>query len=235
MQLKFLCIPIFIMSFVLRAMEEREKEVKTVADISWHSAELAKKLSEQPLFDGEGSVHKECKVLPLKSWGDANICSILSDNAERILGKKNAWCIHDFGCGNNQLYDAGGEVLGNGIALWLYSNNTMCSLECLERTYKNIITLLQIDWKSAQLEDHPVMMHKKDPEQWHLFVKKNNLIGEDVLIRFLASKFNMTNMILCHGEWLKTPKLGYEYRDEIYLWVKKDAKEKFDEIFGFHE
>jgi hypothetical protein len=38
---------------------------------------------------------------------------------------------------------------------------------------------------------------------------------------------------MCHDHWLKTPKAGFEHRDEIYLWVKKDSQAEVDAIFGF--
>jgi len=233
MHLLFVLVLFLMAGFKANAMEEKEREVKTISDISWFCAQLAKKVSEQPLFNGTGSIVEKCKVLPLSNLNDAAICGILTDNARKILGNKKAWHVHSVGWGNNQLWTSSRECIGYGISLWLYDNVDACSLETLEKTYKNIITLSQLDWKSARLEDHPTIMFKEDPEYWNLFIKKQNVSQENHLIGWVCGKFNLLDKISCHDKWLKTPKVDYELRDEIYLWVKKDAQEKFDEIFGF--
>lgn len=219
--------------FNVVAMEEKERTVKTITDMSWFCAQLAKKVSEQPLFDGTGSIVNKCKVLPLSNRNDAAICGILTNNLRKILGNRKAWHIHSTGWGSEQLWTSSGECIGYGISLWLYDSVDECSLETLEETYKKIIIASQRGWKCAKPEDYPNIMFKEDSERWNLFIKKEELSEECNFIGWLCGNFNLLEKISCHDKWLKSPKAGYELRDEIYLWVKKDSQEKFDEIFGF--
>jgi len=225
MHLFFVLVLFLMAGFKANAMEEKEREVKTISDISWFCAQLAKKVSEQPLFDGEKIADEKLKVLPLRSL-DAKICDILTDNAKKVLGEDKAWHIHH--CG--PLITADDEWIESGIMLYIFDAINHCSLETLEKTYKNIITLSQLDWKLVRSEDHPIFIFEKKPEDWNIFIKKKSLIEEDRLIGTLCTKFNLRGTAACYGyEWLKKA----ERNDEIYLCVKKDAQPEFDEIFGF--
>jgi len=62
-----------------------------------------------------------------------------------------------------------------------------------------------------------------DHNQFFRFIKESKLIDEDILIRFLISKFNLEQSIKCN-------KVNEE---KIYLLVDKDIFSKFMDIFGF--
>jgi hypothetical protein len=192
----------------------------------------AKLLESEPLFNGSGSLVKTCKVIPLESWDDTRIFDIFNKNAAKFTGKKSAWRIHQFGCGNNQLMDAKGKYIQQGLNLWLYAELERCSIETLEQAYSHVYDAMRKGWVEASPEEYQNIMFKEDSKKFALFVKKGEISEEDTLIRFLTSKFGLEGQVKCHSEWLKEG-AGYCYNDNIYMWINKEELSKIIEKFGF--
>lgn len=229
----------FIGSMTMKGMERDDsnaldKKCKDVNDIPKYCTQLAKAVSRQPLFDGKGAVAKSIKILPLKNFDDTKICEMLSKSSEEKLGYGDAWHIrtfgHTFGRWNYPLA-ADGERIRYGIALWLYPPRGMCSHKVLKDRFRNVINLLQNGWQPSSLQEYPEIYSKKDENVWNLFIKKKPLVEEDSLIRFLASKFKVKNIIDCPDQ--EDSALD-KYQDITYLWIKKDAIDDFDAIFHFN-
>src|ERR1700733_7353857 len=106
-------------------------------DIPSMCTKLAKILNENPLFDGQGSKDRKCKVVALVEWADARICDIFNIN-KQILGYEHAWKIQQFGVGYNERRDADGRSIKHGITLKLYDQVEMCSYELLENSYNEV-------------------------------------------------------------------------------------------------
>lgn len=216
----------------LATVEGRESDnpynSQSIFSIPKCCAKLARILVEQPLFDGRGAVARRSKVIPLKRAYDARICSIFNENTIAILGEQRAWKISSFGFGSHRLVTSGGKSLNYGLFLNLYETDTLCSVEELEETYNQVLNKLISGWDSATIEENPGIMFKEDPENFHLYIKRKDLIEEAVLIRFLATKFSVEEHVTCCSDWWTR-----EHNDKIYLWIKKTAFEEVVSKFGF--
>jgi hypothetical protein len=162
---------------------------------------------------------------------DCKIFDIMSKNALKI--SKNAWSIHDvrFGQGKRPVIDA-----ASGRYIWdcieLYKHDDDCSAEELEEVYVKIFKLLKTGWYPSTIKKNQDIMFKQPEKNWLLFIKKQCLVEEDSLIRFLARKFNLDTKVDAMCEWWKNPFL-VEERGLPYLWIRKDALEDVQKKFKF--
>jgi len=209
---------------------DKPKPTSCITSIKTASEEciaLLEKLNDQPLFTGTGSIAKKCKVLPLEDWNDCRIVNILCSYAEKKLGHQQAWHVHDFGCGNNRMHDENGNDLKNGITEWLYKDYmpTRCSLEELKLVFDELINQSITGWKQSTLIEHPDIFHTQSEEEWYLFIKPKIFNQEDNLLCLFSMINNLRDEISCHHTWY-SPKGSYEYRDTLYLWIKKKTYDK---------
>ncbi len=206
--------------------------VNDIDDLPCYYAYLVKRLTEQPLFSGDGAKVEKCKILPLIDWYDTKICNILNKNLEAPLE------LHDFGNGSSNqraLVDASGgrHFLNCGIELWMDEKvDTPIYLNDLSFACIEVIEDLKSGWYSSTIEQHPDIMFKQPGKNWLLFIKKQRLVEEDSLIRFLAVKFNLATKVDSMCEWLKKPS-GFEERGMPYLWIRNDAFEEVQKKFKF--
>lgn len=222
----FLFKTLLMVTVFVSAMEEKSRIVRSLNDIPHYCVQLAKTLSEQPLVvdskelvGQEGTLFDGLRVLPL-NVDDARICELVNVNSINLFRTK-SWCI------DTSEY----PFVEFGYCIRLFPvMYKMCSPEELQKRYTTIVGLLQNNWQRTTLKEHPDIFFKQDENTWDLFIKnkKSYLCEEDVLIRFLASKFNMESQIDCFD-------IGEDGMpcDEVYLWVKKDAINQFDVIFKF--
>jgi hypothetical protein len=185
---------------------------------------VAEILENLPLFDGKGSTAKKCKVISLASWSDARICDIFSRNSTKFLGNFHAWHIHDFGGGYNQLSDANGQRIKQGVQLALYDNFKMCSLQDLEKSYQQVLSNLITGWSKADPKNYPDIMFTKDPQEFELYIKNQSLIEENNLIHFIARKLSLNNDLSTDED---------DCNGKIFLRVRKTALENVVEKIGF--
>jgi len=95
------------------------------------------------------------------------------------------------------------------------------------QTHQHIVDQLISGWHAASLVDYPDIHNTKSEEEWYIFVKdKCFLSGEDTLMRFIASKLGLEDKMWTDNTW-KHPSKAYEFRESVYLWIKKDG---FDEV-----
>lgn len=193
--------------------------------------QIAEKLAKEPLFLGYGSIIKKSKVIALARWNDARICDLFSKNAEILFGEKGSWPIYDFGCGSNLRYDLEKKLIEHGLCFWIDDKREMCSSKELNNSYDQILERMKTGWKASEIRDYPNMPHTEDPFEFALFVKKASLVQEDVLIRFIAGRFDLCNDITCCTE--RTRCAREEPGGNVYLWIKKSALEEFIDKFGF--
>jgi hypothetical protein len=206
-------------------------EVQNATQIPQCCMRLVTQLVEQPLFTGIGSTMKECKVLTLDNWIDVKMFDVFSHNAQKIIGNRSAWHIHQFGGGDDVLRNSSGKSIGHGLALWLYDSVEPCSIADLEKTYNRIFNNITAGWVRANIEEYPDMMFKEDPDEFELFIKKEALPEEEQLICCIAIRFGFKNDVRCHSRW----SYGSSYEDKgiIYQWIRKKALEKVVEKLGF--
>ncbi len=204
--------------------------IETTSDIPRYCTGLAALLDVQPWFKGYGSLRNTCKVVPLESPVDARICNIFSRNAREILGKEQAWHIHHFGMGNNQLYNSDRSLIKCGVTLWIYENFTRCSLETLEKAYQDVLSGLRSGWTPANIKDHPNIIPPENADEFVLFIKAKPLIEENVLIYCIATRFGMKEDVKCYDDW--EAHTGPE-RGHLYLWIRKTSHENIADKFGF--
>lgn len=203
----------------------RNANFKKADQIPKYCKVVAEILKNLPLFDGRGSIAKKCKIISLTNWDDVRICDIFNRNSAEFLGNSRAWHICQFGCGNNQLSNANGQHIKQGLTLSLYDTFEMCSLQDLETSYQQVLFNLITGWSKADPKNYPDIMYTKDHQEFEFYIKNQTLIEEDTLIRFIASKLSLDNDLLCDRED------GYD--GKIYLWVRKTALENVVEKIGF--
>jgi len=213
-------------SYAMEPCNEPKATCKTAEDC----IVLLDQLDNQPLFNGSGSVwSKECKVLPLKHWYDCLMIEILCINAEKKLGRQQAWHVRNFGAGDNILRDKNGKNLGEGITEWLHKDYipTRCSLEKLKHVFDDLVKQMTTNWIQTTLNEYPDILHTKSEEEWSLFIKPEVLFKEADLIIIFASAFNIYNDkdVSCDDHW-KKPSGDFELRDTLYLWIKKKSYDK---------
>ncbi len=197
-------------------------------DIPKACIELAKALQQAPDFNRPHL--GKCKVVPLLEWSDTRICDIFNFNVFHILEDKKAWPIHGFGNGY-RLVDTTGMWVNQGVFLELDNPLEMCSYETLEASYNRIYTTMISGWEKTDLNDHPDILHKEDPNEFDLFTKTTSLKEEDSLILFIARKFGLFGKVYCSFQWLKDP--GAENNGKLYLWIKKTELDTAVEKIGF--
>jgi hypothetical protein len=217
---------------LVHAMETQPTlQPQTLADIPTYCITLATTLLAQPSFmDCSASV----KVLPLKNWNDCRTLELLSATHKKFLGCRLAWVIGatSMGYPSHPLWSAtGGHGGGQGIFFQSYNDDDTCALDELQTSYIRAIDSLKSNWVATSLQTYPDIFHKESESEWFLFIKEKQIEDEDTLIRFLASKFDMRNQISCHDMWKISEELTH--CKEIYLWVKKDAFDTFQQIFDF--
>lgn len=199
------------------------------SEIPGYCARLAEMLDRQPLFDGIGSDVKKCKVISLDKWADARICDIFNQNAKKMIGTS-SWSIYAFGCGNDRLCDSRDRLIKQGVTLWLFDRER-CPLKVMENSYHQILKNMVSGWFPTKIEDHPNIAHKENNEEFFLFIKDDSSYQPDVLIRFIAGRLGLGDVISCFNGWLDSKK-GY-VNGKIYLWIKKSALENVIDKFGF--
>lgn len=193
-------------------------------------------LYNQPLFTGRGSSAKKCKVLTLEEY-DSRIVAILYKNVAEKLGKHNT--VHCFGLGNHQLYNMKNKCLNYGITQWLYDslqdNDAYMQVALESGHFKNtcdeVIKDLLSGWKQSSLIHNSDIFYKKSEEEWYLFIKFKRLVEEDLLMRLFFDVTQVNDCVKCDRTW-KSGEVGYEFRDMLYLWIKKDSLNKVINIMG---
>ncbi|MFA6527014.1 MAG: hypothetical protein WCT20_01170 [Candidatus Babeliales bacterium] len=204
--------------------ENNESVLITIDDIPDHCASLVQKLCEQPLqTDGwaQGFPVKECRILPLDQWDDCMICEFLSNEFRRYT-KIVAY---------NKLHRIPHSLI-------LYTNDPEyngCPPDELKAFYKKAIDNLKVGWQKSTLDQNHDIFFPKTGNSWLLFIKReSSIFDEALLIRYLCSKFGFYNNDLADADniWVNMEE-GYEYRKAIYLWVRKDAFNDFQKVFGF--
>lgn len=228
------------------AMDSNPDTIPALANLDGaprYYARLVAQVFEQPLFDGHHPFAKdckECKVLSLESDEDCRIAELLNKNAKKIPGYGSNWSIHTFGMGEYQLYSSSGQRINQGLQLFLYDNSILCAPQDLETMYDHLIETVKNGWSASPLDQHVIKpgteIHSRingwfahhDTElekKWVLFVKEKPLIEEDILIKFLARKFNVRDTIGCDSKLLKQPN-SLERHERLYLVVRKNALDK---------
>ncbi len=215
-------------------------EIQKASEIPLFCTRIAAALEKQPPFKGSSSFldpfryaspDKECQVLPLPSFADARIYEIVNENAMSILNNK-SWCIGSFGCHWN-VKDQKGILIEQGVVRGKNgSDESLVSIYDLQNLFNKILASAQNGWIPAKAEEYTHILHQEDAKQFDLFAKSTAPIPEeDTLIRFIATKFSMTEeQIVCYRSWSCKTEC---HPEEPYMWIKKSDLQRVVNIFGF--
>lgn len=188
----------------------------TIDDIPHYCTYLAAGLANQQLI-----FYQPIKFLPLVYYDDARIVELMSTAAQCFLGSKQSWPIKSFNeCPGYRAIDGG--AIPAGIQLYISPENDQCSLDQLSAAYCQVIEGVKNGWYAATLEQCPTIMVTQDENNWYLLVKDKVFVCEDVLIRFLASKFHMSDSVQCYDRW-RMPDGDYRGAHKLYMWIKKET------------
>ncbi len=195
----------------------------SLAQVAQRAIKVLEQIDSQPLFDGSGSTVEKCKVLPLEDWGECRIIDTLCSIASHKLGDTREWNIRIFGeRGFDQLYDAHGKNLKQGLHLWIHeeSMQTRCSLTELKSEFDTYLNQMSSGWSLSTLAQHPDIFHRESEEEWFLLIKPQSFIQENFLIESLAAPMDLDTAISCERYYWSEQGDG-EHRDQLYLWIRK--------------
>ena len=115
----------------------------------------------------------------------------------------------------------------------------MYSTDLWKSRYQDVIDQTsKVEWRPARIEDYPHFLHKRDPEEFALYItkRKSGFQPDAILIHVLAKKFDMEDDISCHEMWKKKPSESYPYYfEEPYLWVRKTSIKKVREVIWIRD
>jgi hypothetical protein len=232
-------LSIYVLSFValLNAADSESKEMKTfllktIDDIPEYCTSLVQQLQEKPVFARDDfRVLNGLKFLRLTNWNDCMICEFLTTGADAMKkGDSKVWDIRSFKFSNACFYE--GSQLDQGIQLQTYENRHECSLNELKQLYAKVIDNLKKGWEMATIYDTPKMRDKKPESGWICLIKTKDFLGEDILMRFLASRFGFLDFIHCSCSWLTTNESSsFEHTMQMYLWIEAKTFKDFQKIF----
>jgi hypothetical protein len=163
------------------------------------------------------------KVMPWFSFEESNICWFLNKYARELL-KQDALPVSFLPT----------KSLEEEYENRLYLPCSVKPYTGLEAIYKKVIADLRSGWVVTNIID-PKIRVKKDDE-WLLFVKEIKGQAEDItglLIRCLASKFKLNNIFVCSAAWIQDDGSCELCPDKVYMWIKKGAFVKVQEVFKF--
>lgn len=215
-------------------------EIQKASEIPHFCTRIAAALEKQPPFKGTSSFlspfryaspDKGCQVLPLPSFADARIYEIVNENAMSILNNKSRF-IGSFGR-HWGVKNPKGIPIENGVVLGKNGNDkSQISIDDLQNLFNKILTSVQNGWIPAKPEEHTHILYQEDAKQFDLFVKSTAPIREeDTLIRFIATRFSMTEeQIVCYSSWSCKTEC---HPERPYMWIRKSDLEKVVNIFGF--
>jgi hypothetical protein len=211
----------------------KEPMLKTIDDVSEYCTLLAQQLDKKTVFARSNfSVLNGSKFLRLTDWDDCMICEQLTIGADAMQkGGDKVWDIRSFKFSNAGSYE--GVPLDQGLQLIMYENRHECSLNDLKQLYAKVIENLKKGWEMATIHDTPKMRDKKPENAWVCMIKTKDFFGEDILMRFLASRFGFLDFIHCSCSWLTTNESSsFEHTKQMYLWIEAASFKKFQKIFN---
>lgn len=226
MKFKLFLIPLALFfSYIVVAMEERGKKVKTIDDVAEYYAKITEQAFMQPSIETTmGGYFEKYKLLSLDDHDDCWGCLHFSKNMNKAL-HNNDFSISHFGINGADSYD---KMRLQGIILYLNNNSSESyPFKIIKDRYSAIIKLLQNGWKPTPIKSTPHI--GINLTEFNFFIKKRELAEEDSFLRFILNIFNFdSNAVNC-------PVIGrFNDPNELHLWVKKDKQAEFDAIFRFN-
>lgn len=135
------------------------------------------------------------------------------------------------GTGGYQFYNEYRSAIEAGLVLDASMPKLWCSIEAFEKANLFVLKKLQDGWAQADIRDYPAIAYKEDPRQYHLYIKDQNLLEQDTLIRFIAKKFKMESYVHCYQVWIDGAEIVFP--GKIYLWINKERLSNFISITDF--
>lgn len=230
--IKYILIYLSLITLHSSAMDTSDHETTirqypliSIGYVPRYYAQLATTLSQQPFFKGQGALAKMSKVLPLENLEDCRISEILNHNA---TGYGSPYFIRAFAA-NNRLLSSSGESIKRGLILSFYED-TLDLPQDLEKTYAGFIETLKDGWSVERLYHNSTdILYEHDIESKReealFFIKEKKLVQEELLLQFLAKKFNLEDKMGCGRAWFKQS-TGLQQQEFMYLWVTWVALEE---------
>jgi len=198
---------------------EYPEPIKDIDDIPDMCAYLMDNLLKQKC----DSPDKRNRLLPIKYWNDGKICACLTWNTGLELGV--------FAC--KQPQGQAEQGLDAGELILMHSEGSLDSRDDiyvrLKRAYINAIECIRWNWTLVASDELGSLVYPNPLKDYLSFYKTKLLQGEADLIMSLACKFGLANEVICSD----CERFPTEREKVVYLWIKKSAKRKFDQIFKF--
>lgn len=178
-------------------------------------SDIAEALDRQSLYKSpelEGRV----KVLEFGLNEDCRIFELFTKFAKKHLEKGTEWSVQSM-----DLRDSNFCELYHPVGLFDHNENK-CTVVQLRIAYEKVLEALTGGWKEANIEDYPDLTFRKDPKNYHFFIKEQPVWQEDILVRFLATKYHLDKQLL-----------AYETNKLTYMWIARDKLEDIIQKFGF--
>lgn len=181
--------------------------------------QVTKKLSDTPVFNGSG-VLGPVRVISLEKRDDAWIVEFFNRTARELKIDSHEIC--DFGWIGSPLFNHDYNVVSPGI--YLKGKKFTINPDEMKKAYCNLFQRVRLGWTQPSQNIDP--FYVKDPNTFVLFTKEDPLPKEDCLIRYLIARFGLQNEAQCETLLMSSP-----YHRQ-YIWVRKDALSKVQEILG---
>lgn len=181
------------------------------------------------------------RIYRLNEWDDCQIIELLCKNANVLnqeAQKRYPLAITSFN-DDSKNSRSGNRKTKHGIKCPYNNQNYLTRRLCFKMVDK-----LQEGWTELPADDYYTHPYKADPadkphkdtiKDWHFFSKRTNALrpqflqDEPLLIKWLASRFKMTDKITCRTTMTNDSKrIG-----AIHIWVLKSAFEEFKYVFNF--
>ncbi len=227
----------------ITAMEPKSNDLDSIREIPEYCQAITAILQKHKVCKDKSNPNLDNhRVYPLYRWDDCRITDILSENVNILhknAPKQYSLAVTSFGYG--PLYNYGNEKSGKLIinyGIKCPSNNDSF---LTRRSCYLVIDRLQRSWNPADADEYYTHPHKefpcdnphvKDMDKWLFFSKNNSkdfLYNEPSLIRFLASRLNMSDKVDCRA----TMTNDLKRIAGIHIWVLKSAIDQFNHVFDF--
>lgn len=198
---------------------EYPEPIKSIDDIPDMCAYLMTNLFQQKC-DSSG---KCGKLLQIKYLIDGEICAYLTMNTQ--LGGRVYACKKSHGQ-TGRARDINELILLPSAGELDYKDDIYA---WLKRMYINGIECLKWNWIFVASGESGSPASPNPIKDYLFFYKTKLLQGEADLIMSLACKFGLAGEVVCSD----CDRVATEREQVVYLWVKKRAKQRFDQIFKF--
>jgi hypothetical protein len=218
------------------------RAIQSADELPKYCSELAAQIdSFEPQFKSHQRPGQSYKLMELNGDKDVvTICDIFNENVFKILGKKSPILTYRLYTMKNRIFEdleplsstAIYDRLWNGLMMYSPGEEETCSVKEVEAAYKEILQKMQTGWVEASIVDHKDILMKKDPDQFLLYIKKDQFLSQEVfLINSILRKLSLLGKVECDNLYYSPGHVSI-CGGPSYLWIEQTAFSEVIETLG---